>query len=265
MKFSFLCFAALSVFFFPENLFADVILAKAEGKVRVQENQKPGWISAKVPQTVNSGDQVETGKKSQADLLFEDASKIHLGAQSTFLLEKMDPGELSLFLGIGKLDAWIRKAAGQNVIIKTPTAVAALRGTVLSVEVDKKGRTLVHLYQGAVEMTDKAGRSVLLAENQKIEVDPVKGLEGTKPQPIPAEKAAPLEPLLEKPAQEGAKEKIVIPENPPELPAKTETVIQPAPAGAAEPSASPEQTGNPKEAPAPTPPGWKQELFKENQ
>ena len=98
---------------------------------------------------------IDTGKGSTL-LNLQDGSQILVKAHSHVVLKAPDqkPGH-SLELTLGKILAKIRKRTSNSPSFRmgTPTAVITVRGTRFEVEVDKKQRTRVEVYEGMVEVT----------------------------------------------------------------------------------------------------------------
>ncbi len=97
---------------------------------------------------------IETGKGSIL-LSLQDGSQVLVKPHSHVVLKSPDqaPGYW-LELNIGKLVAKVKKRLGNSPSFRmgTPTAVITVRGTRFEVEVDKKQRTRVEVYEGIVEV-----------------------------------------------------------------------------------------------------------------
>jgi len=117
--------------------------------------------TARVEALVKSGielkDTVKTAPSSRAKLLFIDESVLTLGDDSTmqiseFIHSRTDRGKSLFNLLDGKMRAVVGKT---KVEVKTPTAVAAARGTVIYFEVgmlDGKHYTKIISLEGTVEV-----------------------------------------------------------------------------------------------------------------
>lgn len=152
MKKTILYVALAALLFVPQSLLAAVIVTLAQGRVEVKKSGTQKWEKVLAPYTLGNGDELQTGRRSKAELLFEDGSKMRLQSRGTFTLEKAEPKLISTFLKIGILEAWFTKVADRNAEIKTPTAVAAVRGTTLSVQQTKRS-FIVGVFEGAIPVT----------------------------------------------------------------------------------------------------------------
>lgn len=126
---------------------------------------------------VRAGDVVRTAADGAVTLNWVDGSRIRLGPNTelTVLMCQLDRAEQAQSY-LFKLDAgqvWVRVLQAlsrkSKFEIQTPTATAAVRGTVFSVEVDGAGGTTVSVLKGEVAVAG-AGGSLQLKENQEAAV-----------------------------------------------------------------------------------------------
>ncbi|MFA5139113.1 MAG: FecR domain-containing protein [Elusimicrobiota bacterium] len=106
-------------------------------------------VPAEVGTPLEPGDRVSTGKKSQVEVALDPDSLFEIGPTSTFTVDK--PEEEGLFaqlsLASGRLMAKIMKTAlTRRFRVRTPTAVASVRGTEFGVEVGDDGETHVGVF-----------------------------------------------------------------------------------------------------------------------
>ena len=118
---------------------------------------------------------IETNKGSLV-LSFADGSQVLIKAQSRVVLKSPEQSNGSyLELLLGKLLAKVTKRLGQEPPFRmgTPTAVITVRGTYFGVEVTKKNKTYVQVYDGVVEVYGLArpGQPLLLRPGFATEVD----------------------------------------------------------------------------------------------
>lgn len=115
-----------------------------------------GWRPALLTQAVLAGDTLRTGAIGTLALLFADRTQMRVGRNSTLVVKAATaagPTELSLTEGA----VWARaERGGDAVIIDTPAATTAIRGTDWSVRVDGS-RTMLTVFEGVVEMTNPQG------------------------------------------------------------------------------------------------------------
>lgn len=119
---------------------------------------------------------IETGK-GRLILLLSDGSQVLLKSKTRVVLKSPDSGDghfLQMFLG--EILANIKKRLGETSPFRmgTPSAVITVRGTRFSVQVDKKGRTTVQVFEGIVEVEGlgEKPKAVLVNPGYFTEVDP---------------------------------------------------------------------------------------------
>ena len=137
-------------------------------------------ISSAVNTAVEMNDTIVTAR-SRAELTFEDATKVKITEQSKLIIDdfvydpKQGTGKLAMKVALGTAryaSGQIAKNNPQQVLVKTPTASIAVRGTDFSMTVDELGRSLVMLLPscddktcvtGAIEVSNEAG-SILMTQ-----------------------------------------------------------------------------------------------------
>jgi ferric-dicitrate binding protein FerR (iron transport regulator) len=118
-----------------------------------------GPLTAQQGQVLFPESRIETDKGS-ALLTLQDGSQVLVKSHSRVVLKAPDQGKgYSLELLIGKIVNKIQKRLGSNPSFRmgTPTAVITVRGTRFEVEVTKKLRTYVVVYEGLVEVSGLVG------------------------------------------------------------------------------------------------------------
>lgn len=132
----------------------EVVAAKGGEEVLFVDER--GWRPALITQAVLAGDTLRTGAIGTLALLFADRTQMRVGRNSTLVVKAATaagPTELSLTEGA----VWARaERGGGAVIIDTPAATTAIRGTDWSVAVDG-ARTTLTVFEGVVEMTNPQG------------------------------------------------------------------------------------------------------------
>ena len=169
---------------------AAATLALAEGSVELISPS--GSTAAKPPVALDPGARVKTGPRSSALLILDNGSKLLVGEKSDFKLEARTESGYSVSLLRGALNCWIRNLGARRLRVRTPGAVAAVRGTVFDAVTDG---TLSHfdLYKGEIVVTDSFGRGTILSPGQRATVSLTSGLRGTVS--LPPGARAPAEPV----------------------------------------------------------------------
>lgn len=167
-------------------------LFKSKGVVERLAKDTAEWKAIEAPFMLEAGDQVRTGAKGKAEIYIKYGAKVRLGPDTTFVITTVAPEGNAVEVLRGKMHAWIRKFAGRGFSVRTPSAVCAVRGTVLGVEVSEAGQTVWDLFSGSMVVSDNRNRAVEMQPNQRLNVTQAEG--AAEVAPLPAEVKAPSEP-----------------------------------------------------------------------
>lgn len=137
----------------------------------VQVHSQDWVIVSKTPYTVENGSTVRTAARGRATLVFPDGSRVELAGNTSFTLEETSPTSYRLGLSLGRLKAFVAHVASRSFQVRTPTSVAAVRGTEFQVEVLGDGSTNVDLYKGLLAVSDNHGSQILLHPHESTRVD----------------------------------------------------------------------------------------------
>jgi hypothetical protein len=173
-----------------ENFTAKIFTAK--GNVEYLKKDTAVWVAVQAPFMLEAGDQVKTGPKSKAEIYIKYGSKIRLSEETTFVVSEVNPAGNVVEVARGKMQAWIRKFVGRGFTVRTPSAVCAVRGTVLGVEVSEAGLSTWDLFSGAMQIVDNRNRAIDLQPLQRVQVTQAEG--AAEPVALPATVKAPSEP-----------------------------------------------------------------------
>jgi hypothetical protein len=125
---------------------------------------------ARTPRGLSPGDKVHTGRGGRATVQFRDGSQVALGPYAIFTVEKETLRETTIFLTAGKLWAAVAKNAQRRFSVRTHTAVAAVRGTEFSVEVQTGRRTAVEVFGGLVAVRGALGTESMVSASQRVDI-----------------------------------------------------------------------------------------------
>ncbi len=151
----------------------DARITAATGDVVVRPADGSPEVSAEEDMPLEEGDRIVVGEDGSAELSLDGGSLITVRAGSEFKLEKTAKGDSTFMLTVGSLLAKIQKLGPSKLRIKTPTAVAAVRGTEFGVEVAANGDdTYVGVFdEGKVDVSGADGSKVeTLISNQETSV-----------------------------------------------------------------------------------------------
>jgi len=134
-------------------------IVAAKGGEEMRFVREDLWRAAQIQQSLVGGDTLRTNAIGNLAILFTDQTQIRVGRNSTLTVTEVargpsDATQLSLQGG----NLWARAArGGSGVDVKTPAAVAAIRGTDWSLAVDGAGKTSLVVLEGVVELKNPQG------------------------------------------------------------------------------------------------------------
>lgn len=146
------------------------VIEALKGKVTVAaKGGKPAAVKAGA--SVPAGAQIETGKDAYALVALDDGSRIKLRDKSSVTLAAAKEGVTEVFLKLGSIFAKVKKKMKGEFHVRTPTALAAVRGTEFFTAYGRKKRKGHDLWlcvnEGAVEVA-AGGDSVLVKQGKGI-------------------------------------------------------------------------------------------------
>ena len=124
--------------------------------------------------TLRAGDSVITGSDSYAELEQKDLSSIIVKPNSVFTIREIETAsgrETVLSTTVGAVSFKFGKLFGREPMITTPSIVAGIRGTELTVYAGEDGSTLVAVESGLVSV-ESQGVTVDLSADEGVEVLP---------------------------------------------------------------------------------------------
>jgi hypothetical protein len=127
-------------------------------------------IAAEAGMPLEEGDRVATSSGSTAEISLDGGSLIALRESSDFTLENTSKDASIFSLSLGSILAKIQKLGSQSLSVRSPTSVAAVRGTEFGVDVEA-GQSHVGVFdEGRVEVRGDAGGAEVLTANQETSV-----------------------------------------------------------------------------------------------
>jgi|GEM_PF-2192796 len=144
------------------------------------EGTPPGGTRAALHQGdgILLGHLVETARDAWALMRFTPHGDLRLGQETRITVDQSTIDQANrtsrsvLSLLVGRIELALGSLFRGEVTVETPTADLGIKGTVLRVLVDASGRTLVAVLEGTVEVTSKAGGTVLVHAGSFSIVDP---------------------------------------------------------------------------------------------
>ncbi len=150
-----------------QSLFIVSRLASAKavsGRVELRRGGQGAFSPVTLGETVKTGDELQTGSDGRAEFAWADGTRWKLEPSTHLSITRAASNswrkteQTQFKLDAGKVFVRVVKtlAPGSSFQIETPSAVAAVRGTVWSIEVNG-GQTRVGVYKGFVEVSGAGG------------------------------------------------------------------------------------------------------------
>jgi hypothetical protein len=150
---------------------ADAVIAKVTGQVYYRSAGSEKYIRAKGGEELLYGDRVRAASGSVAQIVLSgDRGAILLREDSSFVLEG-DPNNTLLNFRVGEFLIGLRKSLtkGQTFRVRTPAAVAAVRGTLFWGKTDADKTTTYAGFGHVIEVTAQ-GKTVTVPAGKKTTV-----------------------------------------------------------------------------------------------
>ena len=161
------------------------------GKAEILSKNQTDWRTVKLNMIIKSGDRIKTLLNARVEIDMPDGTLIKVNENSIFdvkeirTVEQDKEDKMSFTLWAGNIWARFKKVVNtrQARQIESPSAVVAIRGTTLDMNVDNNQSTTVRVFEGSVSVISKdAEGEVIVGTNQETTVD--KGRAPTSPQTI---------------------------------------------------------------------------------
>ena len=141
-------------------------LSGVKGTVVFKGPGDKDWKAAYDKAVLNQGDTIKTGESSSAIIKYADGTMVKLGSLAVTTLEKIGGGQTAgggvLNVGNGKAWSRVRKQGADSTFnVKTPVAVAGVRGTYFTSEAQKDSSQF-DVFDGEVEVSSAADPSKIV-------------------------------------------------------------------------------------------------------
>jgi hypothetical protein len=158
----------------------DARLTEVSGTVFLHVDGAEEGLPAEADTPLEAGDRIETGADGRAEVALESESVIDLGANTSFTVGSTHKSGSWFSLDVGSFMAKLKSFADRraSLHLRTPTAVAAVRGTEFGVEVGEDGETSVGVFDtGKVAVTagpegGEQGPETMLTPKQEAVLKP---------------------------------------------------------------------------------------------
>ncbi len=171
-------FAAMALLFVCARAFSadiSVVLKTAQGKVDTREGETKRWRPAAAGAALAAGWQIKTGPDSEALLLWPKGHAVKIFSLSSMTISSASSDDKSektqLDIGKGRIFSKINKLSSKDssFTVKTPTAIAGVRGTEFMIEIQEDNSSKITLLEGQLDVIGEQIEQVL-EQNTSIEL-----------------------------------------------------------------------------------------------
>jgi hypothetical protein len=147
----------------------DATVTRIEGKALLCKNGTAVWRDARLNMPLQPGDQLKSGAESLVEITYRRGAIMRLDENSICSIKKSS--ETAVSTSVPKGNVWVNMkkltAAGTDFDVSTPTAVAAIRGTVFQMQSLPDSSADVAVFDGkvAVGLSDEGKKRTLPPEN----------------------------------------------------------------------------------------------------
>jgi len=155
----------LALFFMMQTFISPLVFSQVakivdmRGRVRVKTAAVERWRRPRLDMYLDSDAEIQTGRNSECTIAFDEdlENVITIKENSSITIESIAPGEV--YLPKGRIFSLIENLAKvQEFQIRTPTAIAGVRGTGDTVETDGENTT-VKCFEGTIDVSGSASGS----------------------------------------------------------------------------------------------------------
>jgi hypothetical protein len=144
-------------------------LTITRGDVAIVEGEAVKAASA--GQILSAGQMIRTGSGAMAEIFVKDQGIVRLSENTEFGLKRADANGTELDQKKGTAVVFLKRLnQNSEFSISTPTSVAAVRGTSFIVDVKSKTESSYSLFDGAIEVSNAKGQSVVLDGSGELSV-----------------------------------------------------------------------------------------------
>jgi tetratricopeptide (TPR) repeat protein len=147
-------------------------IVSVEGRGEYREAHQSSWRPAAVRQSLFPGNFVRTLDLSKMAILFADRTQVQLAQNSTLQIKEVaGAGGERTILNLNRGKSWTQsKTTPRALIMETPSALAAIRGTDWEMIVDDDGRATLSVFSGEVDLYNDHG-NVLVSANEQAQAE----------------------------------------------------------------------------------------------
>ncbi|HEX2959644.1 MAG TPA: FecR family protein [Chitinispirillaceae bacterium] len=170
----------LSICFAQNNGLDAAKIQLIQGSADVYRSASGKGIVARIGMCIRVGDTLRSREESFVEVLFINGEIIRLDENSTLVIERADSQKAESSLPAGRVWVNMKKIVSHRAFdVSTPTAVAAIRGTIYDMRAGDDQSVDVHVYDGKVAVGPSADLK------KKLQGTPANKPAGGEPTQVP--------------------------------------------------------------------------------
>lgn len=151
----------------------DATITRIEGKALFLKNRAPAWKDARINMPLQTGDQLKSDVESLVEITYRRGAIMRLNENTLCTIKKSTDAAVSTSVPKGNVWVNMKKltAAGSDFEVSTPTAVAAIRGTIFQLQSLPDSSADVAVFDGkvAVGLSDDGKKRISLPDENVAE------------------------------------------------------------------------------------------------
>jgi hypothetical protein len=180
-------------------------LRSLRGTVEIRKAGSAVWVAVSSGARVGDGDSLRTAENARAEMAMPQGHRLTLRQKTTLRMDSSDPKDTRFSLTVGRVRAFVAKLKKRDKFeMRTPVAVASVRGTVFEMDVREDFTSRLSVLEGDVGYKDLAGLAgeFVVSGGQSVVADA--GGVG-KPETVPPDVLLDQEPAEPEKTPEGEK------------------------------------------------------------
>ncbi len=151
-------------------------ISPVQGDIYWRQETKRDWLNIHTEQGLDTGNQVLTKAEGRAKIEYDDGIIVRVGPHTLFTVtEQTQTEDLNLISRIRLIMGQIFIKHGEGYYqgkfeVETPGGLAAVKGTMMSVQINAEGQTLVTCLEGVCSLSNDSGE-LTLTEGQGARMD----------------------------------------------------------------------------------------------
>ena len=149
-----------------------VTVVDVQGEAQVSIDEGKSWTPIKEGQRISPGSRIKTAANGRMALLLEDRTQVRLNAHTVLDVEEVADGsrtggQTRFRQLLGR--SWVQsKTVPNGLSMRTPTAIAGIRGTDWEMAVDEDGSSRLTVLSGSVDFGNALGHLQVNASEQAL-------------------------------------------------------------------------------------------------